>query len=113
VRRRLATVLLLDIVGSTAIASELGDARWRAVLARFDRGGESGPPIGLTGDAIQGTVAKGHIWLAELDVVDRVSIATGRRQTITLPKGMEATGIALDPVTNAVWVAASTPVPQR
>src|SRR5262249_14818745 len=55
-----------------------------------DGGGESGPPIGLTGDAIQGTVAKGQIWLAELNVVDRVSTATGRRQTITLPKDMEA-----------------------
>jgi class 3 adenylate cyclase len=35
VRRRLATVLFLDIVGSTALASELGDGRWRIVLARF------------------------------------------------------------------------------
>lgn len=33
--RRLATVLFLDIVGSTATASELGDRRWHAVLARF------------------------------------------------------------------------------
>jgi class 3 adenylate cyclase/streptogramin lyase len=37
VRRRLATVLFLDIVGSTALASELGDARWREVLTRFRR----------------------------------------------------------------------------
>jgi class 3 adenylate cyclase/streptogramin lyase len=37
VRRRLATVLLLDIVGSTALASELGDARWRELLTRFRR----------------------------------------------------------------------------
>jgi len=34
-RRRLATVLFLDIVGSTALASELGDAGWRLVLGRF------------------------------------------------------------------------------
>jgi class 3 adenylate cyclase len=33
--RRLATVLFLDIVGSTHIASELGDRRWRALLGRF------------------------------------------------------------------------------
>jgi class 3 adenylate cyclase len=33
--RRLATVLFLDIVGSTATASELGDRRWHAILARF------------------------------------------------------------------------------
>ena len=32
--RRLATVLFTDIVDSTRMASELGDARWRAVLER-------------------------------------------------------------------------------
>ncbi len=37
VTRRLATVLFLDIVGSTALATELGDARWREVLTRFRR----------------------------------------------------------------------------
>jgi class 3 adenylate cyclase/streptogramin lyase len=35
--RRLATFLFLDVVGSTAIASELGDRRWREVLHRFRR----------------------------------------------------------------------------
>jgi class 3 adenylate cyclase len=34
-RRRLATVLFLDIVGSTAIANKLGDDHWRTVLGRF------------------------------------------------------------------------------
>src|SRR5581483_4654774 len=34
-RRRLATVLFLDIVGSTTLAAELGDSRWRVVLGRF------------------------------------------------------------------------------
>src|SRR5581483_6318118 len=34
-RRRLMTVLFLDIVGSTALAHELGDARWRVVLTSF------------------------------------------------------------------------------
>ncbi len=36
-RRRLATVLFLDIVGSTALAAELGDSRWRDLLTRFRR----------------------------------------------------------------------------
>src|SRR5437763_12358715 len=36
-QRRLATVLFLDIVGSTALAAELGDARWRELLTRFRR----------------------------------------------------------------------------
>ena len=33
--RRLATILFLDIVGSTQIAAELGDRRWRELLGRF------------------------------------------------------------------------------
>jgi class 3 adenylate cyclase len=33
--RRIATALFLDIVGSTAIASDLGDRRWRDLLTRF------------------------------------------------------------------------------
>jgi class 3 adenylate cyclase/streptogramin lyase len=36
-RRRLATVLFVDIVGSTALASELGDARWHMLLNQFRR----------------------------------------------------------------------------
>jgi len=36
-RRRLATVFFLDIVGSTELASELGDRRWRELLTRFRR----------------------------------------------------------------------------
>jgi class 3 adenylate cyclase len=36
-RRRLATVLFVDIVGSTALASRIGDRRWRDVLSRFHR----------------------------------------------------------------------------
>src|SRR5690349_6065526 len=35
--RRLATMYFIDIVGSTALASELGDARWRELLTRFRR----------------------------------------------------------------------------
>lgn len=35
--RRTATVLFLDIVGSTHIASELGDARFRELISRFNR----------------------------------------------------------------------------
>jgi class 3 adenylate cyclase/streptogramin lyase len=35
VERRLTTVLFLDIVGSTSIASQIGDRRWRELLSRF------------------------------------------------------------------------------
>ena len=37
VQRRLATVFFIDIVGSTALAASLGDARWRELLTRFRR----------------------------------------------------------------------------
>jgi class 3 adenylate cyclase len=36
-QRRLATFLFLDVVGSTALASQLGDRRWRDLLQRFRR----------------------------------------------------------------------------
>jgi class 3 adenylate cyclase len=36
VTRRLATVLMSDVVGSTALAAELGDARWRQLLHAHD-----------------------------------------------------------------------------
>jgi class 3 adenylate cyclase/outer membrane protein assembly factor BamB len=35
--RRISTVLMLDIVGSTHIAAELGDARYRELSRRFDQ----------------------------------------------------------------------------
>jgi pimeloyl-ACP methyl ester carboxylesterase len=35
--RSLATVLFTDIAGSTALAAELGDRRWRALLGEHDR----------------------------------------------------------------------------
>jgi class 3 adenylate cyclase len=36
-RRRLATILMSDIVGSTKVGAQLGDARWRDLLADHDR----------------------------------------------------------------------------
>jgi class 3 adenylate cyclase/streptogramin lyase len=36
-QRRVATALFLDVVGSTALATRLGDAAWKAVLVRFRR----------------------------------------------------------------------------
>ena len=35
--RRIATVVMLDVVGSTAIAAQLGDARYRELSSRFAR----------------------------------------------------------------------------
>jgi len=36
-QRRLATVMFIDIVGSTRVASDIGDHRWRELLSRFRR----------------------------------------------------------------------------
>jgi class 3 adenylate cyclase/streptogramin lyase len=36
-QRRIATVLMLDVVGSTHVAAQLGDARYRELSSRFNR----------------------------------------------------------------------------
>ena len=59
--RVLATLLFTDIVGSTAVATQLGDARWRALLsahlvaarAELDRFG--GREVATTGDGMLAT----------------------------------------------------------
>jgi class 3 adenylate cyclase len=57
-RRRLSTILMSDIVGSTRAAARLGDARWRDLLADHDRvarGAVSrfgGTELSHTGDGI-------------------------------------------------------------
>ncbi len=62
--RRLATVLFLDIVGSTSVASDLGDARWRGLLSRFRRivreqlKREGGREENFTGDGFLATFAE-------------------------------------------------------
>jgi streptogramin lyase len=74
-------------------------------ITRLDsKTGKLGQPFGLTGRPSQAVLTRGSIWVAENDVVDRISVATGARTTITLPKGTHATGIAVDPVTGTVWV---------
>jgi DNA-binding beta-propeller fold protein YncE len=69
------------------------------------------PPVGVSGQPVQATLTRGAIWVAATRFIDRVSTSTGRRDTIPVPKGMNATGIAVDPVTNTVWVSGSTPLP--
>jgi class 3 adenylate cyclase/streptogramin lyase len=61
--------------------------------------------VGLDGQPVQAVLARGSIWVAAGTVVDRVVLASGRRQTIALPPGTNATGIAVDPDTGALWLA--------
>jgi class 3 adenylate cyclase/DNA-binding beta-propeller fold protein YncE len=66
--------------------------------------GQAGQPLGLTGRPSQAVLARGNIWVAGGKTVDRISLTTGERTTITLPKGTNATGIAVDTPTGTVWV---------
>jgi DNA-binding beta-propeller fold protein YncE len=91
-------VWFLVVAGTTSLVA------WNPAVGRSVL-----PPVGLDGVPIQAAMANGTIWVAASTVVDRFSIATGRREMITLPKGMNATGVAVDPVTNTVWVGNSTP----
>jgi DNA-binding SARP family transcriptional activator len=73
----------------------------------IDTGTQAGGSVGLAGQPAQAVLARGSIWVAAGPVVDRLVLATGAHDTITLPNGADATGIAVDPVTNTVWVANS------
>lgn len=96
--RRLATVLFLDIVGSTSVASEMGDARWRDLLSRFGnvvRGrlkAEGGREKSFTGDGFLATFAEpAHAVRAAEGIVEdvrslgievRAGVHTGEIETI-------------------------------
>jgi class 3 adenylate cyclase/DNA-binding beta-propeller fold protein YncE len=67
--------------------------------------------VGLDGEPTQAVLTRDAIWVAAGTVVDKVSFATGTKQAIAVPKGVNATGIAVDPVSGAVWVANSAPPP--
>ena len=92
-RRRLATVMISDIVDSTAIASRLGDARWRELLRDHDtviRGAIArfrGEELAHTGDGIVATfdgptravICAQHISdaLSDLDLKVRIGLHAG------------------------------------
>jgi class 3 adenylate cyclase/streptogramin lyase len=98
-------------VGSPKASSVwLIDAQGGTITSIDPQTGQLGQPIGLTGSPNQAVLARGSIWVTGGgSVVDRVSLATGAHTTITLPKGTNATGIAVDPVTGALWVDNTLP----
>lgn len=76
-----------------------------ATLTRLNpKTGRTGPPLGLAGNPTEAVIARGSIWVAAGKIVDRVVLSSGVRTAIQLPKGTHATGIAVDPVSDAVWV---------
>jgi class 3 adenylate cyclase len=96
--RHLTTVLFLDIVGSTRVASDLGDARWHTLLASFRREvghhlhAHHGREQNFTGDGILATfpapeqavecavrIARG---VQDLGLDVRAGVHTGQVETI-------------------------------
>jgi class 3 adenylate cyclase/streptogramin lyase len=96
--RRLATVLFLDIVGSTSVASEMGDLRWRGLLSRFENvvrdrlKAEGGREESFTGDGFLATFPQpAHAVRAAEGIVEdvrslgieiRAGVHTGEIETI-------------------------------
>jgi len=89
-----STLWLLDPQGSTLTAVNPTTGNVEA-------------PLGLSGDPTQAVVAFGSMWAAAGHVVDRVDLATNRRSTIAMPKGVWAGSIAADPASGAIWVGNS------
>jgi DNA-binding beta-propeller fold protein YncE len=79
-----------------------------ATLVPWNQRGQAAPATGVAGDPVQAVLARGSIWVAAGGVVDRFSLTDGKRVTIEMPGATYASGIAVDPITNAVWVASST-----
>jgi class 3 adenylate cyclase len=88
--RRVATVLFTDVVGSTELASKLGDRRWRERLDRHDRAvrGEverhGGRVVKFTGDGVLAefgspsqAVAAGREVVRAVDLEIRVGLHSG------------------------------------
>ena len=108
--RTLATVLFTDIVGSTELAGDLGDSRWRALLERHDELVDAGVTrfggrvVKHTGDGVLATfdgparaircASALHDATAELDLAVRAGIHTGEIEVINEDIGGMAVHIA-------------------
>lgn len=117
--RRLATVMITDIVGSTAIASRIGDARWRELLGDHDaviRGAIArfrGHELVHTGDGIvasfdgptRAVTCARHVQdaLADLGLKTRIGLHTGEIEVG--PDG--TTGLAIHLASRVMSVAVS------
>jgi len=95
---------LVGVESANARSIWLVDAHGDTITSIDPASGQTGHPIGLTVRPSQAVVARGSIWVAGGSAVDRISLATGKRVAIALPKGTNATGIAVDPATGALWV---------
>ena len=83
-----------------------------ATLTQIDPNtGKPKQPLGLNGTPTEAVQLGDSIWVAAGTVVDRIRLKGHKRTSITLPDGMNATGIAADPVANRLWVNNSYPPP--
>jgi class 3 adenylate cyclase len=105
VRRYLARTWVVGVDGHTGLIwfMNAGGATLAAWTMRT--GEQAAPSLGLDGAPSEAALGRRYVWIAAGAVVDRVSLADGTKEMIPLPKGMNATGIAVDPVTGRVWVA--------
>jgi streptogramin lyase len=84
-----------------------------ATLTRIDpKTGKPAQPLGLSGRPSEAVQLGGSIWVAAGSVIDRIKLPGHARTSITLPAGMNATGIAADPPTGRLWVDNSYPPPR-
>ncbi|MGZ8694989.1 MAG: adenylate/guanylate cyclase domain-containing protein [Gaiellaceae bacterium] len=69
--------------------------------------GETGSPVGLSGQPQQAVIAYGSAWIAAGPHVERIDLLEGRRTQIPMPARVFAGGIAADTETHAIWVSNS------
>jgi streptogramin lyase len=69
--------------------------------------GETGSPVGLSGEPQQAVIAFGAAWIAAGRFVERIDLRETRRTQIPLPARVFAGGIAADPRTKTIWVSNS------
>lgn len=118
-RRRLATVMISDIVDSTAIASRVGDARWRKLIRDHDtvvRGAIAhfqGDELAHTGDGVvagfdgptRAVLCAQHIAQALADLGLRIRVGLHAGEIEVGPDG--TTGLAIH-LASRVMAAAAT-----
>jgi class 3 adenylate cyclase/streptogramin lyase len=95
---------LVSVAENTRPTLWLLDSRDATITRLNPATGRAGSPLGLAGDPTEAVIARGSIWVAAGKIVDRVVLSSGARTAIQLPKGTHATGIAVDPVSDAIWV---------
>jgi sugar lactone lactonase YvrE len=71
--------------------------------------GQSGQPIGVPQGSYWHDFGGGAVWISAWTDVYRLDLETGAGDTIHLPDGVYAGGIAVDEATNSVWLANFVP----